>query len=264
MNQYLSTIGTNTLLTIAEEKELAMNVERGCKKSADILTEKNLRLVVSIAKRYLGRGLEFDDLIQEGNIGLMRAVQKYDWRRGFKFSTYATWWIKQAISRSIADKSSTVRVPVHMVEYINKLRRTKQTLSNENNIDPSMADICQESGFKEARIKQIMEVQSRSTVSIDMPVGGEDSVLGDFLAYEEDYIGGVYNDQLKDAVRLALKTLPKREREILGLRYGLTDGQSRTLEELGNKYGLSRERIRQIEKSALKELAKHLENFKDA
>lgn len=264
MQQYLSTIGTTQLLTAEQEKELAQAIERGDIKASEILTEKNLRLVVSIAKRYIGRGLEFEDLVQEGNIGLMRAVQKYDWRRGFKFSTYATWWIQQAITRAIADKSNTVRIPVHMIDNINKIRKSKTKLSHENGEEPSLEDIAGDIGFSEDKIQKVIEVQSRNTVSLDMQVGDDLNTLADFIPYEEDYEGMVFRDQLRAAIRLATKSLDKREREIVELRYGLLDGHPRTLEYIGDKYGLSRERIRQIEKFALKILKGKLVSFRES
>lgn len=256
VRQYLREIGKYPLLDAEEEIELAKNFEKGVKRAKDKLIESNLRLVVSIAKKYIGRGLSLLDLIQEGNQGLIRAVEKYDWRRGFKFSTYATWWIRQAITRAIADQARTIRIPVHMVETINKLYRTSQRLMQALGREPTPEEIGEELGLPADRVREIFKI-SQEVTSLDTKVGeDEDSSLGDFIADESQPspVDAASRQLLKDHLDEVLDTLSEREAKVLELRFGLDGGQPRTLEEVGKVFGVTRERIRQIEAKALRKL----------
>jgi len=256
VRQYLREIGKYPLLDAEEEVELAKNYEKGSKRAKDKLIESNLRLVVSIAKKYIGRGLSLLDLIQEGNQGLIRAVEKYDWRRGFKFSTYATWWIRQAITRAIADQARTIRIPVHMVETINKLYRTSQKLMQELGREPTPEEIGRELELTADRVREIFKI-SQETTSLDTKVGeDEDSTLGDFIPDEsqDSPVDAASKQLLKDHLEEVLSTLTEREAKVLSLRFGLDGGQPRTLEEVGRVFGVTRERIRQIEAKALRKL----------
>ena len=268
VRMYLKEIGKISLLSLEEEQELSKRVAEGDEKAKNILAESNLRLVVSIAKRYVGRGLLFLDLIQEGNIGLMKAVEKFDYDKGYKFSTYATWWIRQAITRALADQARTIRVPVHMVETINKMARIERQMTLELNREPTDAELAKKMGLSVDKIVEIRKI-SQDPVSLETPIGEEDdSHLGDFLADErtmspEDF--ATY-EILKDELRQVLDTLTTREKEVLELRFGLFDGSSHTLEEVGKKFKVTRERIRQIEAKALRKLrhpsrAKKLKDF---
>jgi RNA polymerase primary sigma factor len=249
VGSYLREIGRVALLTQAQEISLARRVERGDGSAREQLIGANLRLVVSVAKRYTGRGVLFLDLIQEGNIGLMKAVEKYDWRRGYRFSTYATWWIRQSISRSLADQGRTIRVPVHMVETINRLSRVRRTLLQELEREPSIEELADAFGVTPARIEQINRF-AMEPVSLDAPVGGEDEAfLGDFVEDDETsrpHIA-VYDQISREEMRDALEKLPYRERKVLELRYGLDGEEPKTLEETGRHFGVTRERVRQIE-----------------
>jgi RNA polymerase primary sigma factor len=256
VRQYLREIGKFPLLNAEEEIELAKAFEKGVKHSKDKLIESNLRLVVSIAKKYIGRGLSLLDLIQEGNQGLIRAVEKYDWRRGFKFSTYATWWIRQAITRAIADQARTIRIPVHMVETINKLYRTSQRLMQELGREPTHEEIGEELELTADRVREIFKI-SQEVTSLNTPVGeDEDSTLGDFIPDERQAspVDQASRQLLKDHLEEVLSTLSEREAKVLSLRFGLDGGQQRTLEEVGKVFGVTRERIRQIEAKALRKL----------
>lgn len=256
VRQYLREIGKYPLLDAEEEVELAKNFEKGSKHAKDKLTESNLRLVVSIAKKYIGRGLSLLDLIQEGNQGLIRAVEKYDWRRGYKFSTYATWWIRQAITRAIADQARTIRIPVHMVETINKLYRTSQRLMQDLGREPTPEEIGEELDLPADRVREIFKI-SQEVTSLDTKVGeDEDSSLGDFIPDESQVApdDAASKQLLKDHLDEVLDTLSEREAKVLMLRFGLDGGQSRTLEEVGKVFGVTRERIRQIEAKALRKL----------
>lgn len=256
VRQYLREIGKYPLLDAEEEVELAKNFEKGVRRAKDKLIESNLRLVVSIAKKYIGRGLSLLDLIQEGNQGLIRAVEKYDWRRGFKFSTYATWWIRQAITRAIADQARTIRIPVHMVETINKLYRTSQRLMQEKGREATPEEIGEELGLSADRVREIFKI-SQEVTSLDTKVGeDEDSSLGDFIADDSQPtpVDAASKQLLKDHLDEVLDTLSEREAKVLELRFGLDGGQSRTLEEVGKVFGVTRERIRQIEAKALRKL----------
>ena len=268
VRMYLKEIGKISLLTLEEEQELSRRVAEGDDHAKNILAESNLRLVVSIAKRYVGRGLLFLDLIQEGNIGLMKAVEKFDYDKGYKFSTYATWWIRQAITRALADQARTIRVPVHMVETINKMARIERQMTLELNREPTDQELSKKMGLSVEKIAEIRKI-SQDPVSLETPIGEEDdSHLGDFLADErtmspEDF--ATY-EILKDELRDVLNTLTVREKEVLELRFGLFDGSSHTLEEVGKQFKVTRERIRQIEAKALRKLrhpsrAKKLKDF---
>ena len=253
---YLREIGKVSLLKGPEEIDLAKRVEKGDKKAAQDLTRANLRLVVSIAKRYMGRGLNFLDLIQEGNIGLMRAVEKFDWRRGYKFSTYATWWIRQAITRAIADQARTIRIPVHMIETINKFRREQARLEQRLGREPTPEEVAKVLEIDEARAREIIKISQEPT-SLETPVGKEeDSRLKDFVEDEEikSPTEAASYELLKLHINEVLDSLNPRERRVLELRFGLKDGHSRTLEEVGKEFGVTRERIRQIEAKALRKL----------
>ncbi len=268
VRMYLKEIGKISLLTLEEEQELSKKVADGDEHAKNMLAESNLRLVVSIAKRYVGRGLLFLDLIQEGNIGLMKAVEKFDYDKGYKFSTYATWWIRQAITRALADQARTIRVPVHMVETINKMARIERQMTLELNREPTDQELSKKMGLSVDKIAEIRKI-SQDPVSLETPIGEEDdSHLGDFLADErtmspEDF--ATY-EILKDELREVLDTLTVREKEVLELRFGLFDGSSHTLEEVGKQFKVTRERIRQIEAKALRKLrhpsrAKKLKDF---
>ena len=256
VRMYLKEIGRVPLLTAEEEVELAQRMEAGDESARHRLEEANLRLVVSIAKRYVGRGMLFLDLIQEGNLGLLKAVEKFDYSKGYKFSTYATWWIRQAITRAIADQARTIRIPVHMVETINKLIRISRGLLQELGRDPRPEEIAKEMGISVARVHEIMKI-AQEPVSLETPIGEEeDSHLGDFIEDEAalDPADAASMMLLKEQIADVLKTLAPREAEVLRLRFGLEDGRSRTLEEVGQSFGVTRERIRQIEAKALRKL----------
>ena len=256
VRMYLKEIGKISLLSSEEEMELSIRVANGDEEAAAMLAESNLRLVVTIAKRYVGRGLLFLDLIQEGNIGLMKAVEKFDYDKGYKFSTYATWWIRQAITRALADQARTIRVPVHMVETINKLARIQRQLTLELNREPSEEELAAKMGTSVEKIREIYKI-SQEPVSLETPIGEEDdSHLGDFVPDERNMSPEEYatNEMLKDEISEVLLTLTEREEKVIRLRFGLEDGKSRTLEEVGQMFGVTRERIRQIEAKALRKL----------
>lgn len=253
---YLKEIGKVPLLSLEEEALLAQKMEAGDEAAKDRLVESNLRLVVSIAKRYTGRGMQFLDLIQEGNLGLMKAVEKFDYRKGYKFSTYATWWIRQAITRAIADQSRTIRIPVHMVENINRLIRTSRQLVQELGREPTMEEIAQKMDMPVERVQEIRKI-SQDPVSLETPVGEEeDSHLGDFI--QDNQVTVPVEEAtfklLQEQLREALSTLTEREQTVLRMRFGLDDGKPRTLEEVGRDFHVTRERIRQIEAKALRKL----------
>lgn len=256
VRMYLKEIGQIKLLSTEEELALADRIVAGDEMAKNTLAEANLRLVVSIAKRYVGRGMLFLDLIQEGNIGLMKAVDKFDVTKGYKFSTYATWWIRQAITRAIADQARTIRVPVHMVETINKLARIQRQLTLELNREPSEEELAKKMNISVDKIKDIYKI-SQEPVSLETPIGEEDdSHLGDFIKDERNVSPEEYatNEMLKDEIAEVLLTLTEREEKVIRLRFGLEDGKSRTLEEVGQMFGVTRERIRQIEAKALRKL----------
>ena len=256
VRMYLKEIGKVPLLSADEEIELARRMENGDEYAKKKLAEANLRLVVSIAKRYVGRGMLFLDLIQEGNMGLIKAVEKFDYRKGYKFSTYATWWIRQAITRAIADQARTIRIPVHMVETINKLIRVSRQLLQELGREPTPEEIAEEMNMPEERVREILKI-SQEPVSLETPIGEEeDSHLGDFI--QDDNVP-VPSDAaaftlLKEQLVEVLGTLTEREQKVLRLRFGLDDGRARTLEEVGKEFNVTRERIRQIEAKALRKL----------
>ncbi len=253
---YLKDIGKVPLLTAEEELELAIAMENGDAEAKKKLAEANLRLVVSIAKRYVGRGMSLLDLIQEGNLGLMKAVEKFDYKKGFKFSTYATWWIRQAITRAIADQARTIRIPVHMVETINKLIRISRQLLQELGREPTPAEIANEMGFTEEKVREIQKI-SQDPVSLETPIGEEeDSHLGDFIPDDDAPAPAEAASYtlLQEQLNEVLGTLTEREEEVLRLRFGLDDGRTRTLEEVGKRFNVTRERIRQIEAKALRKL----------
>ena len=267
---YLKEIGRVPLLTPEEEVELAERMAKGDPAARKRLSEANLRLVVSIAKRYVGRGMQFLDLIQEGNLGLIKAVEKFDHTKGFKFSTYATWWIRQAITRAIADQARTIRIPVHMVETINKVKKVSSQLLHKNGHDPSAEEIAEELDMPIDKVREIMRV-AQEPVSLETPIGEEeDSQLGDFI---EDSDAPAPADAashtlLKEQLEDVLSTLTPREKKVLELRFGLEDGRNRTLEEVGKEFNVTRERIRQIEAKALRKLrhpsrSKRLKDFLD-
>lgn len=264
---YLREIGKIPLLTAEEELALAQRVVSGEKRAKDKMAEANMRLVVSIAKRYSGRGLDFLDLIQEGNTGLLRAVEKFDPDKGFKFSTYATWWIRQAITRAIADQARTIRIPVHMVETINKLLRTQRRMTQELNREPTIDELAEELEMEPAKVEYVIKIKQDIT-SLDAGVGrdgeDEDSVLGDFIedgdsATPEE---SATSQLLKEQVKSVLSSLSDREQKILKMRFGLNGSKSHTLEEVGKEFAVTRERIRQIEAKALAKLRKHKDSKK--
>ncbi len=264
---YLREIGKIPLLSAEEEQDLALRVIKGDKKAKDKMVESNMRLVVSIAKRYGGRGLDFLDLIQEGNTGLLRAVEKFDPDKGFKFSTYATWWIRQAITRAIADQARTIRIPVHMVETINKVLRTTRKLTTELNREPTNEEIAKELDMEPEKIDYVMRIK-QDIASLDASVGregdDEDSVLGDFVEDEErdSPEDSAANQILKEQLAEILSTLSEREQKIIRLRFGIGGGRPHTLEEVGNEFAVTRERIRQIEAKALSKLRKNKDTKK--
>lgn len=256
VRMYLKEIGKISLLSLDEETELSKKIAEGDEMAKNRLAESNLRLVVSIAKRYVGRGMLFLDLIQEGNIGLMKAVEKFDATKGYKFSTYATWWIRQAITRAIADQARTIRVPVHMVETINKLSRFQRQLTLELNREPTDEELAEKMNMSPEKIREVIKI-AQDPVSLETPIGEEeDSHLGDFVPDEsnmspEDF---TVHEMLKEEISDVLLTLTEREEQVLRLRFGLDDGSSKTLEEVGQMFGVTRERIRQIEAKALRKL----------
>ena len=264
---YLKEIGKVPLLSADEEIELAKKMKDGNQYAKDRLAEANLRLVVSIAKRYVGRGMHFLDLIQEGNLGLIKAVEKFDYEKGYKFSTYATWWIRQAITRAIADQARTIRIPVHMVETINRVMRVSRQLVQELGREPTSAEIAKELGQPEEKIREILKI-ALDPVSLETPIGEEDSHLGDFIP-DDDIpapVEATSHIMLKEQLSEVLETLTPREAMVLRLRFGLIDGRQRTLEEVGREFNVTRERIRQIESKALRKLrhpsrSKRLKDF---
>ncbi|MEC9488416.1 MAG: RNA polymerase sigma factor RpoD [Halanaerobium sp.] len=256
VRMYLKEIGKVSLLTADEEKDLAKRMEEGDQEAKKKLIEANLRLVVSIAKKYVGRGMLFLDLIQEGNMGLIKAVEKFDYTKGYKFSTYATWWIRQAITRAIADQARTIRIPVHMVETINKLIRVSRQLLQELGRDPTPEEIADEMDLTPEKVREIMKV-AQEPVSLETPIGEEeDSHLGDFIEDEDAPAPAAAASylMLKEQLGDVLDTLTDREKRVLELRFGIEDGRPRTLEEVGKEFGVTRERIRQIEAKALRKL----------
>ncbi len=267
---YLKEIGRVPLLTSEEEVELAIRIKDGDVAAKQRLSEANLRLVVSIAKRYLGRGMQFLDLIQEGNLGLIKAVEKFDYTKGFKFSTYATWWIRQAITRAIADQARTIRIPVHMVETINKVKKVSSQLLHQNGHEPTADEIAAELDMSVDKVREIMRV-AQEPVSLETPIGEEeDSHLGDFIPDDDAPApaDAASHTLLREQLMEVLDTLTPREEKVLRLRFGLEDGRSRTLEEVGKEFNVTRERIRQIEAKALRKLrhpsrSKKLKDFLD-
>lgn len=256
VRMYLKEIGRIPLLTYEEEVELAKRIEAGDQRAKDQLAEANLRLVVSIAKRYVGRGMQFLDLIQEGNMGLIKAVDKFEHKKGFKFSTYATWWIRQAITRAIADQARTIRIPVHMVETINKLVRAQRQLVQELGRDPLPEEVAELMNMDVEKVREVQKI-AQEPVSLETPIGEEeDSHLGDFIPDEEilSPSDAATNTMLREQLISVLDTLTDRERKVLALRFGLDDGRTRTLEEVGQAFDVTRERIRQIEAKALRKL----------
>lgn len=270
VRMYLKEIGRVSLLTADQEVELALRIEKGDPRARQELAEANLRLVVSIAKRYVGRGMQFLDLIQEGNMGLMKAVEKFDYQKGFKFSTYATWWIRQAITRAIADQARTIRIPVHMVETINKLIRIQRQLLQDLGREPMPEEIGAEMDMPSDKVREILKI-AQEPVSLETPIGEEDdSHLGDFIEDQEATSPADHAayELLKEQLEGVLDTLTDREENVLRLRFGLDDGRTRTLEEVGKVFGVTRERIRQIEAKALRKLrhpsrSKQLKDFLD-
>ncbi|MGP6140094.1 MULTISPECIES: RNA polymerase sigma factor RpoD [unclassified Jeotgalibaca] len=268
VRMYLKEIGRVSLLTADEEKELAIRIQHGDPEAKQELAEANLRLVVSIAKRYVGRGMQFLDLIQEGNMGLMKAVEKFDHEKGFKFSTYATWWIRQAITRAIADQARTIRIPVHMVETINKLVRIQRQLLQDLGREPTPEEIGAEMDLPTEKVREILKI-AQEPVSLETPIGEEDdSHLGDFIEDQDVTSPAEHTAQtlLKEQLEEVLDTLTDREENVLRLRFGLDDGNVRTLEQVGKVFGVTRERIRQIEAKALRKLrhpsrSKQLKDF---
>jgi RNA polymerase primary sigma factor len=254
---FLRETGRHPLLTAAQEVELAKRIEAGDLLARQRMIQANLRLVISIAKNYRNQGLPFLDLIQEGTLGLMRAVEKFDWRRGYKFSTYATWWIRQAVARALADKARTIRMPVHIVERLQKIRRAERNLWATLGREPTLQEIADEANLSVRQAKEVKDA-ARASTSLDAPVGDSDeTVLGDFVPGE----GPLPDEQVEDSLRsetlaIALRSLPERQRTVLILRYGLEDANPKTLEEIGRRLGLTRERVRQIEVEALKRLGK--------
>ena len=267
---YLKEIGRVPLLTSEEEIELAIRISQNDQEAKNRLSEANLRLVVSIAKRYVGRGMQFLDLIQEGNLGLIKAVDKFDYTKGFKFSTYATWWIRQAITRAIADQARTIRIPVHMVETINKVKKTNSQLLHENGRDPTAEEIAARLDMPVERVREILRV-AQEPVSLETPIGEEeDSHLGDFIPDDDAQapVDAASMTLMREQLAEVLKTLTPREARVLSLRYGLEDGNPKTLEEVGREFNVTRERIRQIEAKALRKLrhpsrSKKLRDFLD-
>ncbi|MBQ7689486.1 MAG: RNA polymerase sigma factor RpoD [Clostridia bacterium] len=256
VKMYLKEIGKIPLLSPEEEIELAIKISQDDKEAKKRLEEANLRLVVSIAKKYSGRGMQFLDLIQEGNLGLIKAVEKFDYTKGFKFSTYATWWIRQAITRAIADQARTIRIPVHMVETINKVKKATSQLLHQNGKEPTADEVAEVLDMSPEKVREIMRV-SQEPVSLETPIGEEeDSHLGDFIPDEEALApaDAAFQALLKEEIAAALSTLTPREAKVLALRFGLEDGHPRTLEEVGKEFNVTRERIRQIEAKALRKL----------
>ena len=264
---YLREIGKVPLLSPDEEQELAKKASEGDKKAKDRMIEANMRLVVSIAKRYTGRGLDFLDLIQEGNTGLLRAVEKFDPEKGFKFATYATWWIRQAITRAIADQARTIRIPVHMVETINKILRTSRKMTQELNREPTIEELAKEMDMEPEKVENALRIK-QDIASLDQSVGrdgdDEDSVLGDFVEDEErdSPEDTAANQILKEQLAKIISTLSDREQKIIKLRFGIGGGRPHTLEEVGSKFSVTRERIRQIEAKALSKIRKHKDTKK--